>query len=39
LQEAHEALADLARRDPLTGLFNRRAIDERLDESRARGAP
>ena len=32
LQEAHRALEELARRDALTGLYNRRMADERLDE-------
>lgn len=31
LQEANQALARLARQDPLTGLHNRRAADERLE--------
>jgi hypothetical protein len=30
LEAGHEALAALARRDPLTGLANRRALDDRL---------
>jgi diguanylate cyclase (GGDEF)-like protein len=32
LQEAHRALEELARRDALTGLYNRRMADERLKE-------
>jgi diguanylate cyclase (GGDEF)-like protein len=32
LQEAHRALEDLARRDSLTGLYNRRMAEERLQE-------
>ncbi len=32
LQEAHRALEELARRDALTGLYNRRMADERLEE-------
>ncbi len=32
LQEAHRALEELARRDALTGLYNRRMADERLLE-------
>ena len=32
-----EQLHDLAQRDPLTGLANRRALDEQLDELFARG--
>ncbi len=30
LQEAHHAMQELALRDPLTGLYNRRAADDRL---------
>ncbi|MGH9442688.1 MAG: diguanylate cyclase [Thermoanaerobaculia bacterium] len=33
LQKAHRALEELARRDALTGLYNRRMADERLHEA------
>jgi len=36
IQESEEALSDLARRDGLTRLLNRRAFDEALAEARAR---
>lgn len=36
IQESESALADLARRDSLTGLLNRRAFDEALAEMYAR---
>lgn len=35
LQSANAALAHLATRDPLTGLHNRRSLDERLAEAQA----
>ena len=37
LQEAHRALEELARKDALTGLYNRRMADERLQEIFAAG--
>lgn len=43
LQQVVTELEELATRDPLTGLFNRRALSERLDEETSRanryGAP
>lgn len=36
IQESESALSDLARRDGLTGLLNRRAFDEALSEMSAR---
>ncbi|MFN7940338.1 MAG: diguanylate cyclase [Thermoanaerobaculia bacterium] len=36
LEAAHRELAELALRDPLTGLQNRRALEDRLDEEVAR---
>lgn len=33
LQDAQQALHELARRDALTGLYNRRAAEERLEEA------
>jgi diguanylate cyclase (GGDEF)-like protein len=36
LRIAHQRLSELARRDPLTGLLNRRTFLERLDEERRR---
>lgn len=36
VHDAEEALADLARRDGLTGLLNRRAFDEALNEAFSR---
>jgi diguanylate cyclase (GGDEF)-like protein len=36
IQESEAALADLARRDRLTGLLNRRALDETLTDALAR---